>query len=1697
MSDKLAKLTLKRNIFINQITETFIYGRALPTNPSDPMQNQIFAERANDVSQIYDDFKAAHNSIIGLVEEVDFDAQDAIRKKVDSEYYQIKALLHNLSDLPTSTISSPITETPKLNKLQLPTFDGNYKEWHTFFDLYKTMVHENTSLSPIAKYQYLLTSLKGEAFNLLKGFPVTNDNYEIAYNALKGRYQNKRHLATLYFHEILNLKPIKEESSKIFRTLIDTFKENTEGFRMLGFPVDDWDFLLFNLLLLKLDTQTKTTFESEHTSFEIPTYPQLMDFLEKRAKALDSVVLTSNEKPFMNRIKNNPREKVTNLKLETNSISPKCLLCKESHPIYRCATFNAKSSAERLSIAREHNLCRNCLSSKHTTQNCASSHRCRMCQQHHHTSLHFDTKKPSSVHVGTSWNIKQPLNQNEHQRVILPLAFVKIKDRFGQSHFVRALIDSGSMSNFITDKLSKKLRLPRSYHSSLEIRGLNSMTSICNKGSVQCHVQPIQHSEPSLDFKALITPSICSHQPSVQSIIKAYPHLKHLNFTPEPDCNSMEVDLLLGAELVPQVFLSGRIQNKPNDPVALESIFGWILIGKSSISSTTSTCLSTTDAFLDESLPRFWELESIPRSSTLTLEENQCENHFKQNYVRTEAGRFIVSLPFKNQEPILGSSYQSTLKRFTSLENRLLKNLSLKNDYVNFMKDYLDSGHMSLIANPEVSSKSVYYIPHHCVLRPESASTKLRVVFDASSVTSNGHSLNDALLIGPKLQQDIVKILLKFRCFPFAFTCDIKQMYRQILISPKDRDFQRILWRFSPDESIKEYVLNTVTYGVSSAPFLALRTLIELAHLYKHEFPLASKAVQNNVYIDDIVTGAASIEEACQLQQESIDLLKKGGFELRKWASNCSNILQSVSKDDLQHPVSMDYDEISYIKVLGLQWDPATDHFSYSHTSRNTPCTKRSILSDIARIYDPLGFLTPCTLKAKRFIQQLWQLKSGWDETPPNNIVQNWQKFKDNLKFLSNLRLPRLTIPLKTQSIQLHLFCDASQVGYCTVAYLRCQKSDLSITTTFLCAKSRVAPLKSTSIPRLELLAAVLLVNLLENLKEILSPQINFDSITAWSDSQVTLAWIASLSSRWKIFVANRVNYIQEILPSSSWRYVPSLENPADCGSRGLFPETLIPLQLWWEGPSWLRCPPKNWPAHRRINPEIKEIHNEQRVLQVNSTEVQTHILSTLLNKFSSINKIKRILAYMYRFILHCQKQKRYYSLVLSPFEIQNSLHILIRFIQNQHFATLFTAIKENKPLLKPYRQLAPFVDRDKLLRVGGRLKNATLPFDHKHPVLLPKTSRLSELIVQDIHQTYLHPGPRTLQSIVLQHFWIISSRQVIQRVISKCIRCFRCKPRSYAPFMADLPSCRVADVRAFSTVSVDFAGPIYTTLNRTRGSRSVKSYFCVFVCTSTKAIHLELVTDLTTEAFIAALRRFIARRGRCSLILSDQGTNFVGANNKLKEMAEASGTRLGLHWIFHPPGGPHFNGLAEAGVKSVKSHLLRVIGDQRLTFEEVYTVLTQIEAVLNSRPLTPISSDPNDLQPLTPGHFLCLEPLNSLISEPDYTKVPLNRLDRWKLLQRMLQDFWKRWTMEYLSTLQARSKWTSPTPIPTVGDLVIVKNEQLPPLKWEMGRITQLHPGDDGVIRVVTIRTKNGLFTRPTIKICPLPANETKVPKP
>ncbi|XP_024885572.1 uncharacterized protein LOC112463395 [Temnothorax curvispinosus] len=304
---------------------------------------------------------------------------------------------------------------------------------------------------------------------------------------------------------------------------------------------------------------------------------------------------------------------------------------------------------------------------------------------------------------------------------------------------------------------------------------------------------------------------------------------------------------------------------------------------------------------------------------------------------------------------------------------------------------------------------------------------------------------------------------------------------------------------------------------------------------------------------------------------------------------------------------------------------------------------------------------------------------------------------------------------------------------------------------------------------------------------------------------------------------------------------------------------------------------------------------------------------------------------------------------------------------------------------------------------------------------------------------------------------------------------------------MADLPLDRVRQAKPFSITGVDYAGPFPVYNRRSRGATPFKAYVCLFVCFATKAVHLELAFSLSTESFLSALRRFIARRGRCSRIYSDCGTNFVGAQRELVGCMQAASEREQIQWAFNPPSAPHFGGLWEAGVKSMKTHLKRVVGTQILTVEEFSTLITQVEAILNSRPLCPTSSDPSDLGVLSPGHFLTLEPLVA-VPHPDLSPVPMNRLDRWQLVQHMHQQFWKRWHDEYLHTLQQRPKWLQSAPTVKKDTLVLVKGENAPPLQWRRGRIVELHPGRDGVARVATVRTADGVLTRPLVKLCPLP---------
>ncbi|XP_046869332.1 uncharacterized protein LOC124461975 [Drosophila willistoni] len=564
---------------------------------------------------------------------------------------------------------------------------------------------------------------------------------------------------------------------------------------------------------------------------------------------------------------------------------------------------------------------------------------------------------------------------------------------------------------------------------------------------------------------------------------------------------------------------------------------------------------------------------------------------------------------------------------------------------------------------------------------------------------------------------------------------------------------------------------------------------------------------------------------------------------------------------------------------------------------------------------------------------------------------------------LQHIQIPRLVVN-DTDNIELHGFSDASTKAYAAVVYSRVINKDGSISTSIMAAKSRVAPLKQQSLPRLELCAALLLSQLIRSIKAALRHQ--KVTVFAWCDSTIVLYWLSYAPSRLKTFVGNRTSEILDTIPRHYWRHVDSKSNPADCASRGLMAADLKDFQLWWNGPSWIRD--------------------------------ADQFLGPFGDKGSNCLTFEEITAARIVCLRHAQTC------------FQDEYQLLLA----------------NKPLRSRSQlaKLSPMIDKDGLVRVGGRLHHSQLSTEAKHPVLLPKSHRITKLILEYEHRVNLHPGVSSL--FVMRHH---TSQQR----------------------MADLPSIRVTQALPFVNTGCDYAGPILLKDGKGRKPRIGKGYICLFVCLVTSAIHLELVTDLSTDSFLAALRRFVSLRGKCNKIYSDNGTNFIGAKRYLDEMQKLLASQ------------PHI--------------------------EKMRTLLAQVSAVVNSRPLC-YNSD-TDINYLSPAHFLIGMPLTT-IPEADLGHIPVGRLGYVQSIQSMMQGFWKQWHQEYLTTLQQRPKWTTTTPNIAVGDVVLVKESNTPPAHWHLALVLEAYPGKDQLVRAVRLKTSSGELTRPITKVAVLPRSET-----
>ncbi|XP_073953501.1 uncharacterized protein [Choristoneura fumiferana] len=1370
-----------------------------------------------------------------------------------------------------------------------------------------------------------------------------------------------------------------------------------------------------------------------------------------------------------------------------------CLFCKCEHKLFSCPKFKLLPADERIAFAANNNLCNICLN-KHN-QKCRYHFKCIICKGKHNTMLHAETAEPPVT----------MMSKVSSTQVLLPTVRVKLVTNNGTEVLVKALLDSGSQTSFATAELVRLLDLkPKTVNTG--IIGIGNAHSTMNK-CVQLEVHSLV-SQYKLPITCYVLDQITSKLPQQRFSRENISMPTNIKLADADFDVPSNIHILMAADVFFQVLLPQAEGASPQPAAAsshqpaqqsaeqpahannhklcfLNTRFGYVIAGTlpnqchSQQNNQITLFCRQCDSDINDTVSKFWKTESVPEIfPEKSSEFDQSEQIFQESVILKDK-KFQVALPLKVQlsqvNETIGDSFNQALQRFLNLEKRFKKEPQLFEQYKEFIHQYVALGHGSVINidKYDLTKDPVFFLPHHAVIRLDKKTTKCRVVFDASMHTRLRRSLNDILLNGSVTQKELLDILLQFRIGSYVFSTDLKNMFRSINLDPKFRSLQLILWRDTPDESIKCIELNTVTYGMRCSTFLATRCLIELANRYQVEFPAAATILRNQSYCDDILVSSNSLESLYDMKNQLIKILELGGVSYNT-KTDTINITSPSSTDSV-------------------------------------PKTKREILSHIAKFYDPLGLVGPIIVSAKLIIQRLWSTKMGWDSCLNDELKGLWFEFYKSLAVMKPIQIQRnvVTDTELTKSVQLVGFADAaSSAAYGCCVYLRVVDKTGTVKQSLLCSKSRVNPLhQKLTVPRLELNAALLLAKLVAKVHSTMSLKLNINDVILFSDSQIVLAWLRTDITKLNIYVANRVKVVLQHTEQFSWSYVNTSDNPADCLSRGVQPHELEEHPLWWTGPSFLLDSSYQLPRGNEFDvptdlPELKagcDGSEFSGATVCSGFQANSSLCLDFLDKYSDINKMQRVLAYVLRFCSNLKSNKNKANFLLTE-ELNNALLLIVKHEQQKYFDAEIKLLTQNKPLKGSLTNVNPFVDDKGLIRVGGRLDCATIPYSQKHPVVLPNQSRVTKLIINNEHIRNLHAGPKITLSSINQKFWIINGLSEVKKTTFKCLTCFRLKAKVAEQLMGSLPHDRVNACRVFQKVGVDFAGPISVKQSRVRRAVVSKAYICVFVCFATKAVHLELTSDLTTPAFLAALKRFSARRGLPSDIYSDNASTFKGARNQLAEIyklfgshehqqqVQAYAAQQGIRFHFIPSYSPVFAGLWEACVKHTKYYLKRVMLKALLTYEELCTVLAQVEAVINSRPLTPMSTDINDYTYLTPGHFLIGTALNAY-PEKDVTDVPINRLKFWNICCNMYQQFWKVWHKTYLNMLQTRPKWKTAKPNVKIGALVILIENDSKPLHWPMARVTNVFPGIDGKVRAVEVSLPNGKSHRRSVtKICLLP---------
>ncbi|GBL84606.1 hypothetical protein AVEN_191071-1 [Araneus ventricosus] len=1578
----------------------------------------------------------------------------------------------------------------KIPPLVLPEFSGKYEEFSSFKAQFDDLITNNIQLSQSQKLYYLRSCLTHDARDLSSNF----DNFESLYEALVTRYDNERLIVDIHVQNILKFEKIQSESAKEIRNMIDCIQKNLRALKALKYEQNKLsDVLLINILIQKLDKESRKSFELFHVSNNVPTFEQFIKFLEQRESVLLSInrnIASGNAKNSTNKNLPNFTNKSSKAFMINENKRKSCVVCKKSvHPIFRCHTFLNLSIEERLKLIRLHKICDLCLKMNHKKYECYSQYKC-VCGARHNKLIceSGDSTKTVSTECAkengkvnktfesphdkdstSQSNASVLSNCGKRKNILFSTAEIYLHTANNQRIKIRAILDSASNVCVLSKKISNSLGLKKQKIKT-PVSGLNGLWQ-----NIEWKVKTfISNEDRSFNEQVefLIVDEITELNPSQTLDITNVEIPQFLNLADKSFYEANEINALISADIFFKVLKHNTY--KVNEEFFFkESQFGWIACGKlqeKEVSKQNQFFLARNDT-LQDTLKHFFDLEGLGiRDDPVSNEKDQAMEIFNET-VEFKNDRYVVHLSFRKSYDELSNNYSLAKQRFQNLWRRFSHDPELHQQYREIIRDYVEQGIIEEVKdNIKVneSNKPLYYLPHQAVRKEGRLTSKTRIVFDAGSHQNNELSLNDCLWPGKNLNPNLLDLLIDFRLNKTAVCSDIKQAFLQICLAEEHKDAARFFW--SNEEpcvhkkpKLHVYRFNRVNFGVSSSPFLLAATIRHHIEKYINDYPDTVLLLDKCFYVDDLISGGKDFEEALQLSRSAKNIMEAAGMDLRKWISNDANLMEQWKKEKFDvYPVDKTISlGVNTTKVLGLSWETHEDYLKMDTRSllefvsidKNT---KRFILQAVGRIFDPLGLITPFTIRVKCLIQDLWSEKIPWDDPLPPHIEREWKRWCEELPHLENLKIPRLVLDstLDEDIIELHSFCDASKKAYGAAIYLKSRTRN-GISVKLVTSKSRVAPLNGVTLPRLELLGALIAARLTFKVGKILNSKRSCVQYH-WTDSKIVLFWIKGSKTRWKQFVANRVNEITSLTDPNSWYHCAGKENPADLLSRGVSADCLVTSNTrWWTGAEFLSDP--------KFPENFQSVDSDLDYLTENEKE-------TIVFISNCRNKVKR-------------------PEPLTVEEIRNTENKLIQHAQISLF--------DKKGLPSNISNLFPFVDEEGIVRVGGRLENASVPYPHKHPAILPKGSKLSKIYFESLHRRLFHVGPLGLLNAVRLKFWPLSGRSIARKTVHQCVTCFKSRPILSSQIMGNLPSERVNISSPFTITGLDLCGPYLVKYKNQRNGTLNKVYICVCICFSTKAIHLELLSDLTSDALIATLKRFTSRRGRCSKIYTDNATNFVGSNSKLKKFYKLINfpdenlanyfTSEGIDWNFIPPKSPHFGGLWEAGVKSVKHHLKRTIGNLHFTYEEFETIMIQTEGILNSRPLTPLSSDEDNFDVLTPGHDFRGRPISS-IPEPFLTDINENRLSRWQKTTKVVQLIWKKWKSDYLNTLQARSKWMAEKDDLIIGQMVLIKDDFLPINNWLLGRILEVYYGSDGKVRVVKVRTKSGNFKRTINKIAVLP---------